>query len=147
MSIHSASTSATIANFTTDQERTLENRRKVLTDLQTQLDDYISAGAECLKEMLIDCAEKAHEDASRLDAGNPRVLKLYNELQQLRMIRSKIRVWKADAQECLAAKNFECALVKSESILDLIPNHSWALRTKSEAKIAQLEAKRSILIK
>ena len=146
MSLKNANTAAKISGFSEDQLKILDIRKQSLIDLKIQLDSYLSAGAECLKEMLLDCAKKAYDDAYRLDANNRKVIQLYNELQQAGMMQSKIKIWKMEAQECFDIKNYECVLNKTEGILDLVPGHSWALRTKSDAEYAQLEAKRAILI-
>ena len=146
MSLKNANTAAMINDFSKDQVKILNIRKKTLVDLKIQLDSYLSTATGCLKEALLDCAEKAYNDAYKLDGNNRSVIQLYNELQQAKMIQSRIQIWKMEAKECIDIKNYECVLNKAESILDLVPEHSWALRTKSDAKNAQLEAKRAILI-
>jgi len=133
----------------------LQSARSVLARQASQRESLvlqlIEAGSGCLRQNDFSCAMAKADAALALMPSYSQAV----ALKQRAVVASeqhRTAVARADelvnqAAACLKAGNFNCAVAKSDSALDFVPQYPKALQLKQQAQARQEQLKRSISIK
>ena len=110
---------------------------------QQQYEKFIVKANKCFNNKDFACAKKSADNALVLNSTNEaRILQRNAEMalieQKRNLLEKKRNKEKADsmivqARECLAKKQYDCAIAKSEFALNLVPKYSSALNTLKQA--------------
>ena len=110
---------------------------------QQQYEKFIVKANKCFNNKDFACAKKSADNALVLNSTNEaRILQRNAEMalieQKRNLLEKKRNKEKADsmivqARQCLAKKQYDCAIAKSEFALNLVPKYSSALNTLKQA--------------
>ena len=110
---------------------------------QQQYEKFIVKANKCFNNKDFACAKKSADNALVLNSTNEaRILQRNAEMalieQKRNLLEKKRNKEKADsmivqARECLAKKQYDCAIAKSEFALNLVPKYLSALNTLKQA--------------
>jgi serine/threonine protein kinase len=111
----------------------------------------LSDGTQCLSRRDFNCAVGKADAAAKLMPNHAQAVALKQRAvlaaEQYRTNNAKADDLTAQASACLKAGNFNCAIAKSDSALDIMPQHAQAQQLKQQATVRQEQLKRSIAIK
>ena len=123
-----------------EAQSTLEKAQKAK---QEKYQQYLSKATNCITKANYSCAKKWSQQAIKIKSTEQaRLVQRQADLALLEQKRNKIEKQKnvanakkalQQAQQCLDKKKYDCAIAKSESALDLIPNYQPALAIQSKA--------------
>jgi len=110
----------------------------------------ISRAEKCFKQQDYACAVKFSKQSLNLKPDSSRAESLFQKSiyaqQQQAESRKKADIMLKKGTACFERKNYSCAIAKSESALEIVPNHTAALKLKTDAKKAIADLKRSMVI-
>ncbi|MAT92940.1 MAG: hypothetical protein CME59_10110 [Halioglobus sp.] len=125
----------------------LESERQALAARREQL---LAQGQSCLDAGDFDCAKARAGAALEIDAADSGAIALQQATRVARQQRAADAATVArilqEAQDCYSARNYSCAIAKSESALAILPDSGEASAARQRALQAQKKAKRTIVI-
>ena len=119
-------------------------------ELNQSIEALLSKAKNCLTAKDFTCASAGADDILTLDSANVAALEIQ---QAVKLAREQVRANNAtannflkEAETCYRAKNYACAIAKSESALAIAPNSTDAKAMKKKAQGTQKKAKMNISI-
>jgi len=118
--------------------------------LNHDFQDLMSEAKKCARQNNFDCSSKYAKQALALKPNNVAAEELYQtsnyeQIQRLKNLEKADKVLR-DGQKCLAKLDYSCAIAKSESALDFVPNYKKALQLKRDATESLNKVKKNIQI-
>ncbi|MFV1982574.1 MAG: hypothetical protein ACC657_03460, partial [Thiohalomonadales bacterium] len=111
---------------------------------------YMAKGTQCLKVENYNCAQSQANLALKIKPDNSKAANLKQEVffakTQHKIRIKKVRKILIKAEKCYKIKNYSCAIAKTESALEVIPNYTEALALKNKATSEIKKLKQSIMI-
>jgi len=140
----------TIKNFAAQlTSREAEFHRAEQARLQ-RIVELIKSAKACQAQSNIDCVERNARDLQKLDSNNADAAALLQwahlERQRRNEALSKAKRILGQGEACMQQLNYSCAIAKSESALEFVPDYAPALELKRRAKKAMDNAKKAITI-
>ena len=118
--------------------------------MDKKFNGFITHAEKCFHQGDYTCAVQYSKKSLDLKNNNFRAESIYQKSiyaqQQQVESRKKADVMLNKGKVCFERKNYSCAIAKSESALEIAPNHSGALKLKRDAGRAIAELKRSFVI-
>lgn len=132
-----------VKTFKQRLETELSNRKKAIHRL-------IKKARDCLSENNYDCTIEKANQALKIDSNNIDAIKLKSRAElarnQKQANEKKVVELVRQGQECFRKGNFNCAVAKAESALDVLPGNDAALMLKKASIDKQNELKQSLKI-
>ena len=119
-------------------------------ELNKTIEELLSRATTCLESKDFTCATAGADDVLALDSANipaleiQQAVKLAREQQRANTVTASNFLQQAET--CYRAKNYACAIAKSESALAMVPNYADARAMKKKAQSSQKKAKMDISI-
>ena len=117
---------------------------------QMLIESFMNKARICQQKDNFKCASENAKQVLNLEPENADADELYQTaiyagIQQKENLKKADKILK-DGQKCLAALNYSCAIAKSESALEFVPNHKKALQLKKDATESMNKKKMGIEI-
>ena len=106
----------------------------------------ISKAQDCFNKNNFLCAQQEAEFALKIKPENTEASELYQNAVYSQNNLERADKILADGQACLKKLNFSCAIAKSESALEFVPNYKKALQLKRDATESLEQVKKKIKI-
>ena len=117
---------------------------------QQSIDRALAAAQRCQQQQDYLCVITQSEKVLAIDASHAPAIQLQQQarltLQGIEQNRATVTRMLAQAESCLQQKNYSCAIARSESALDILPNSAAAKAMKAKAELALQQIKQSITI-
>jgi serine/threonine protein kinase len=139
------------AKFLLQQSEQAFQQQKIAFKQQDEdFSKLMSKARKCYKQNNFACSSQNAKRALALkpDEADADVLyqdSIYAQKQQLENLKKADRVLR-DGQKCLAKLDYSCAIAKSESALEFVPNYKKALQLKRDATESLNKVKKNIQI-
>ena len=133
-----------------NSQREIEHERIEAENKDKQFKKLMAKAEQCLKLSDFVCAQNESTKALELNPNNKEASELvqnaaYAQKQKIASLAKADKVLK-DGQECLKKLNYSCAIAKSESALEFVPNYKKALQLKKKATESLNSVKKKIQI-
>jgi tetratricopeptide (TPR) repeat protein len=131
--------------------KTFQERLKTeLLNRTKAINLLINKAQDCLSRNDYDCTIEKVKQALKIDSNNIDAIKLKSEAELARKQKQanerKVVELVRQGQECFQKGNFNCAVAKAESALDVLPENDAALKLKKASIDKQNELKQSLKI-
>ncbi len=139
------------ANSLLQKSKKAQQQQQMTTkQLNQDFQILVARAKKCLKQSHYACASKYFKKAMELKPEDSEAEELFrtssNELKQYLNNLAKADKVLRDGQNCLAKLNYSCAIAKSESALEFVPNYKKALQLKQNATESLNRVKKNIKI-
>jgi serine/threonine protein kinase len=128
----------------------LEEKKVRAEKIKQKYKNFITRAEQCFNQRDYSCAVKYSKKSLELNKNSSHAESLYQKSiyaqQQQGENRKKADVMLNKGKACFERKNYSCAIAKSESALEIVPNHFGALKLKRDAGRAIADLKRSLVI-
>lgn len=110
-----------------------------------KISKLLAAAQNCLASKDYSCAISKSQSLLKIDEANIEAIKIEQAASNARKVQqdniNRVNSLMAKANECFDKKNYTCAISRSESALEIMPNHAKAkaLITRSKDSINQLK--------
>ncbi len=131
-------------------EQALEQQQIALTQLNQDFQQLMSKARKCTRQSNYACSSEYAKQALALKPDNLDAEDLYQSSnfeykQHLKNLEKADKVLR-DGRKCLAKLDYSCAIAKSESALEFVPNYKKALQLKRDATESLNKVKKNIKI-
>jgi len=131
-------------------EQLLQQEKLIKSNNDKLFKAKIIKAQECFNQGNFLCAQNESKLALEVNPGNSEASELYqnsvhSHKQKLVDLEKADKILK-DGQACLKKLNFSCAIAKSESALEFVPNYKKALQLKRDATESLNQVKKKIEI-
>lgn len=131
-------------------EQALLQQQIALKQLNQEYQDFMSEAKKCTRQNDFACSSKFAKQALALKpdnvtAGELYQSSIYEHKQRIKNLEKADKVL-SDGQKCLTKLDYSCAIAKSESALEFVPNYKKALQLKRDATESLNKVKKNIQI-